>query len=265
MNKITKVFKAFYEIAKNPKLVNRILDDNAVWMQYVVKKHAQYRDGLPVVEITDLIPNFHETLDVVDFLGGGSTPPDLAIIKALCRSVPNCKYFEIGTWRGESVSNAAEVCSECYTLNLDPEKSFNGMYRDIFGFFSKNNPKVNHVYGDSRTFDYAGLNKKFDVVFIDADHHYEFIKNDTLKVWQNLVHENSIIIWHDLGLNPSVPRYETIAALLDAIPSEKHKHLYHVSNSLCAVYTTRTLPSHKLVNPANPNKRFKVTLEAIKL
>jgi len=261
-NPLKAAFKALYEIAKNPKLLNRILDDNEVWKNYVVKKHSKFANGFPVVEINELIPGFKETLEVVDFLGGGSTPPDLAIIKSLCKTIPECKYFEIGTWRGESSSNAADVCKECYTLNL-PDTAFGGMYKEMFGFFSKKYSNITHLYGDSRTFDYAGLNKKFDVVFVDADHHHAFIKNDTQKVFENLLHDNSIVIWHDYGLNPATPRYETIAGILDAIPENMHKNLYHVSNTLSAIFINKTFSAKQLPSVPMPNKKFRVTLESI--
>jgi len=143
---LSSAFIAIAEIIKNPKLLNRILDDNSVWMNRVKKNHPAFAEGFPVVEITDVLPGFNESLETVDFLGGGSTPPDLALIKALCRTKPACNYFEIGTWRGESVSNAAEVCEECYTMNLDPIKSFNGFYKDLFGFFFKRQKKILHTF-----------------------------------------------------------------------------------------------------------------------
>lgn len=266
IKKISSTLTALAEIVKNPKLLNRILDDNTVWKNRLKKNHPNFIDGFPVVEITDILPGFKETLETVDFLGGGSTPPDLSLIKALCRTKPACKYFEIGTWRGESVSNAAEVSEECYIINLDPIKSFNGEYKDIFGFFSNGKKNITQLYGDSTTYDFGALNKKFDVIFIDADHHYPFIKNDTSKVLMHLAKDNSIIIWHDYGLNPATPRYETISAILDAVPAEKHKNLYHVSNTLCAIYTSELkFPTHKLVNPVIPTKKFRVSLEAIKV
>lgn len=263
-SQVSKAVKALYEIAKNPKLLHRILDDNRVWENYIIKKYGAFVKGLPVVEINDLIPGFKETLETVDFSGGGSTPPDLAILKSLCKSIPECKYFEIGTWRGESSSNVADECSQCYTLNLPPD-AFNGKYRNIFGFFSKNNSKITQLYGDSQTFDYAGINKKFDVIFIDANHHHEFIKNDTQKVFQHLVHENSIVVWHDYGLDPATPRYETIAGILDGLSANMHNNLYHVSNTLCAIYTNRKLPSKQMEIPVIPNKKFRVSIEYIKL
>ena len=266
IKQITGGLTAIVEVLKNPKLLNRILDDNSVWKNTLAKNHPDFIKGFPVVEITDLLPGFKENLETVDFLGGGSTPPDLCLIKALCRTKPSCKYFEIGTWRGESVSNAAEVSEECYTLNLDPIKSFNGEYKDIFGFFSKEIKNVKQIYGDSTTFDFGALNKKFDVIFIDADHHYSFIKNDSIKVFKHLIKDDSIIIWHDYGINPAVPRYETISAILDAIPADKHKNLFHVSNTMCAIYAAgKSFPTHTLVNPVIPNKKFRVSLEAVKI
>jgi hypothetical protein len=264
LKQVGVVFKAFYEIARNPKLLYRVVEDNSVWERYVNKKHSAFSKGLPVVEINDLIPNFKETLDVVDFLGGGSTPPDLAIIKGLCKSFTDCKYFEIGTWRGQSIINVVDVCKECYTLNL-PDDAFDGVYRNLFGFYSKKNPKIKHVYGDSKTFDYAGLNMKFDVIFIDANHRYDYIKSDTQLVFKHLVHENTVVIWHDYGKDPAIPVFETLAGILEGIPAGTEKNLYHVSNTVCAIHTNRKFPTTQLVSPAIPNKKFKVTLEYFKL
>ena len=266
MKKIGNAYIAMVEILKNPNILRRIIDDNSVWMNRVNKKHPGFVNGFPVVEITDLIPGFKESLETVDFLGGASTPPDLCLIKALCRTKPNCKYFEIGTWRGESVSNASEVCEECYTINLDPVKGFNGLYKDIIGFFSNGKKNIKQLYGDSTKFDFGALNKKFDVIFIDASHEYLYIKNDTSKVFKYLCKENTIVIWHDYSITPSTPRYETIAAILDTIPPEKQKYLYHVSNTLCAIYTSEgSFPTHKLVDPGIPARKFKVSVEAVDL
>jgi hypothetical protein len=75
------------------------------------------------------------------------------------------------------------------------------------------------------------------------------------------MHENSIVIWHDYGKDPVTIVYETLAGILEGVPQNLHKNLYHVSNTLCAVYTTRKFPTSILKTPAIPNKKFKVTLE----
>jgi len=258
--RINKTVKGLLAIAKNPWLLNHVLADNDLWKKQVADKYKL--DSLPVVDITRLFPGFNEELSTFAFLEGGSSPADLALIKGLCKSVPNCKYFEIGTCRGESVVNVADVCSLCYTLDLNPKDVNDKTEAELIGFFSKKDARIKQLYGDSRTFDFAGLNQKFDVVFIDGNHHYEYVKGDTENVFEHLLHENSIVIWHDYGFDAVSPRFETMAAILDGMPAEKRKNLYHISNTICAVYINKDLPTSKLRDVRIPDKKFNIKLES---
>src|SRR5690606_13002116 len=109
-------------------------------------------------------------------------------------------------------------------------------YADMHGFFSQNNPHIHHLYGNSRSFDFNALNKKYDLIFIDGDHHYEMVKNDSAKVFEHLVHTNSIVVWHDYAFNPEHVRFEVLEGILDGTPKEFHPHLYHVANTMCAIF-----------------------------
>jgi hypothetical protein len=260
-NKVKKTFRGLLAIAKNPWLLNHVLSDNSVWGGYIQKKYG-IKDGLSVVDINVLFPGFKETLDTFAFLDGGSSALDLALIKALCKTIPNCTYFEIGTCRGESVANVANVCSQCYTLDLDPKQYSDPVEGSLVGVFSKNLKNVTQLWGDSTAFDYAALGKKFDVIFIDGDHRYEFVKSDTSNVLKHLVHENSIIIWHDYATDVIHPRNEVFAGILDSIPTAKHENLYYISNTICAVYTNKKLPTIKSADARIPNKKFNIILEA---
>ena len=113
-NKLSKTLKALGAIIRNPWLLNHILEDNTLWKNYVQKNYNTA--ALPVIDINTLFPNFKEELNTFAFLEGGSLPTDLSLLRGLCKTIPNCKYFEIGTCRGESVVNVADVCSECYTM-----------------------------------------------------------------------------------------------------------------------------------------------------
>lgn len=265
MLKIKKTFSAFKSIIKNPWLLNKIIDEDNNWKEKLLRKYP-YEHGLPVVQLDELFPNFSEKLDSFSFLGGGSLPTDLALLKSLCRQFENCSYFEIGTWRGESVFNVSKVAKECYTLNLPPAEIIkltnNSKYADAHFFFSKNLPNVTQLLGDSRTFDYAGLGKKFDVIFIDGNHHFDFVKSDTENVFQHLTHENSVIVWHDYAYNPEKVRFEILHAILDAIPQNCHKHLYHVGNSMCAIYTKGNFNTSKLSLYDNPTRTYELTLSS---
>lgn len=265
MNKLSKLLKAIVLIIRQPALLNKVLDDIDVNKQQVIKKY-NLNKGLKTVDITHLLPDFNETVEPYCSLDGGSTPFDLALLKGLAKSKTECTYFEIGTWRGESAANIASVAKHCVTLNLPDEemlkmgldKNYVGMHR----YFSKDFKNITHIQANSQTFDFGSLNQKFDLIFIDGDHHYESVKNDTANAFKLLKDENSIIVWHDYGNNPSDIRWDVLRGILDGAPAEKHSNLYRVSNTLCAIYTCRTLKS-EYINPfSNPDKYFSITLKS---
>lgn len=264
MKKIKKTIKALREIIKNPWLLNLVLAQDELWAKKVEQKHG-LSGGLPVVELSDLFPDFEETLSTFAFLGGGSLPTDIALLKNLSRKFPETHYFEIGTWRGESVINVAEVAQKCYTLNLSKEQilglGLQEKYADLHGFFSKKQANITHLFGDSMHYDFAALHQKFDLIFIDGDHHYEYVKNDTQKVFSHLLHEHSIVVWHDYARSPEEVRPEVLAGILDGIPPQFQGNLYHVANTLCAVFIRENYPTKKLEQPTEPNKKFEVNIK----
>lgn len=264
MSKIGKLFKALRLIAARPVLLNHVIDDEQVWRSYVEKKYGLGR-GLPVVELKDLFDGFDAEIPTFAFLDGGSLPTDIALLMNLAKQIDNCSYFEIGTWRGESVVNVAEAATDCTTLNLpDDEMRSIGMgeaYISQTAYFSKNKPNITHIRVNSKHFDFAGLKRKYDLIFIDGDHHHDMVKNDTKKVFGHLVHDNSVVVWHDYARNPETTRFGVFAGILDGLNPKHHQHLYHAGNTLSAVYTRKKFPTHPLQNPAVPDHKFRVKLE----
>lgn len=265
MSKLSKLFKALSLIITQPSLLNKVLDDADVNKNEVLKKHNLDK-GLKTVDITELLPNFDVTVEPYAALDGGSTPIDLALLKGLAASKQNCDYFEIGTWRGESVSNVASVAKNCVTLNLPDETllkmGLDKKYVDMHRFYSKNLKNVTHLQGDSLTYDYKSLNQKFDLIFIDGDHHFESVKSDTINAFSLLKDENSIIVWHDYGNNPSDIRWDVLRGILDGTPTDKIKNLYRVSNTLCAIYFKGVKNAEYIPNNSSPKKHFSITVKA---
>jgi len=262
MHKLKKLFKGLFLLIKKPSLLNEILESDLVWQ----KKAGN--QTLPVVEIENLIPDFNETLSVFSFLGGGSLPTDIMLLKGLAGQIKECNYFEIGTWRGESVVNVSETAKECYTLNLSKKEmlamNMPKEYTELHGFFSKNKENIQHLYGNSLTYNFKKLNKKFDLIFIDGNHKYDYVKNDTEKVITHLTHEKTIIVWHDYAYNPEKIRSEVLKGILDGLPEKMHQNLYHVSNTMCAIYYPKELQTTKFTNIKKPTKFFKIRAEIIK-
>ena len=248
---LKKLLKIFTMVLKYPRSLNYVINNDMVWEKKLEKKQGNLI-GFPMIELKEIDKSFSETLKSFSFLGGGSLPTDIALLKCVCRKFENCSYFEIGTWRGESVLNISEIAEECYTLNLSREEIIklykNELYADLHGFFSKGKSNIHHLTGNSLNYDFAGLNKKFDVIFIDGDHQYDNVKNDTEKVFKNLIHDESIIIWHDYAYNPEKLRPEVMLAILAGTPTKYHKYLYFVANTMCAIFYRNPVKT-KLFNP----------------
>lgn len=264
MNKIGKLFKAVSLILKQPSLLNKVIDDKDVKRQEVIDKY-NLPEGLKTIDIKDLIPDLNENVSPFCSVDGGSTPLDLALLKGLARQIKECNYLEIGTWMGESVANVASVAKHCTTLNL-PDEALIKMGEDknyvaLHRFFSKHLKNVNHVQANSQTFDFSSLNQKFDLLFIDGDHHYESVKNDTANAFKLLKDENSIIVWHDYGNNPSNVRWDVLKGILDGTPDDKRKNLYRVSNTLCAIYITKPIVSIFNKPYSTPEKYFSLAVK----
>ena len=262
INKITKTGQGIFKIIKNPWLLNDILNRNENWEH---KTASDYKNGLKQISLPQLFPEFDGKLETVAFLDGGSLITDLLLIKNACKTFVTCKYFEIGTWRGESIINLVDVAEDLNTLDLDindfEKYHFSEDYAKAHSYFIKENSKIKQHLGDSTKFDFAKLNKKFDVIFIDGNHHFDFVVSDTKNIFTHLVHENSIVIWHDYAYSPERIRFEILNAILKGTPEELHQNIYHVENTMCAIYIPKNFETNQLKLYDNPRRTFSVELK----
>jgi predicted O-methyltransferase YrrM len=234
-------------------------------------------DGLPTVELLELCPGLDEVIRPFASLEGGSPPVDLALLRALARSFPACRYLEIGSWRGESLANVAEVAERCVSVSLGTDRVAGMLAGELSGAtgqaaamasqlhcFSRGLPNVTIVPADSRRFDFSPLEGAFDLVFVDGDHAYDVVLSDTRNAFRLLRGPDSIVIWHDYAETPESVRWSVLRAILDGCPDgEARSRLRHVSNTLCAVYTRRPLPAGPpTTSGAAPTKSFAVRVTA---
>ena len=270
-NRFLTAFRALQRIVRQPTLLNHVLAaDETLWQERALAHAARWpaltAHGLPVTPLAALLPAAGDTVTPFAFGGGGSLPTDLLLLRALVRRAgPAARYFEIGTWRGESAAAVADTAAEVYTLNLSAEQlralGLDDAYIDQHGHFSRPLPKVTHLFGDSATFNYAAVpGGSFDVVFIDGDHRYAAVRTDTARVFAQLVGPQTVVVWHDAARQPGQPRWEVLAGLLAGIPASAPGHLYAVSHSLCALYVPTALGAAPAVARPGPGVGFRVTV-----
>jgi predicted O-methyltransferase YrrM len=267
VSRISKTIRGLARLARNPWLLNNVLAaDDTAWQQKAAR-HASRGvkpQGLPMVPLAHFLSPADHTVRPFAFRDGGSLPTDLLLLRALARRAPNCHYFEIGTWRGESAANVAEVAASVHTLNLSAEEMRNlGLserYIELHGYFSRPLANVTHLHGNSATFDLSGLGP-FDVVFIDGDHRYEAVRTDTRRVFEHLVGPNTVVVWHDASRQPQQPRWEVLAGILDGLPAAAPGQLVQVGNTLCALYSPLPLPTQPSNLLADPTPSYEVTIK----
>lgn len=268
MNKIGKAIKALWWIARKPLLLNRILTDEDSWQKIVGERYGM-PEGLPVIKMDQVVNSGSLSLGPMTFLDGGSLPTDMMLLAGLAENIEECDYFEIGTWRGESVAAVAARAGSCHTLCLtDDRMRAMGMHENTIRshrMFSGSLENVTQLRGDSRSFDFASLGKKFDLIFIDGDHHYDFLRSDTRNVFEHLVHENSIVVWHDYGFHPDQVRFEVMAAILDGAGPGRTGKVYHVAHTKCAIYTGLSYPAKPAGFPVVPDEYYTLELSRKKI
>ena len=267
MNKFGKAFKALGMILRRPSLLNLVLDDEKDHRSFVSEKYGMAA-GLPVIPFSEIVPP-EISVEPYAFLDGGCLPTDLALLRALCRILKAEDYLEIGTWRGESVANVAAEGVRCVTINLPGETmrqmGMSPEYIAMHRFFSRDLPHVEHIQADSRLFDFTGLKRKFDLIFIDGDHHTESIVQDTRSILSLLKDENSVIVWHDYAFSPESPRFSVLSGILQACDEKQRCSLYHISHSLCAIYMPSVVKrSAPLKINSEPEISFSIDLKSVR-
>lgn len=260
--KLSKLSRGLALLIKNPALLNRLIDEEDLH-ETAVKQVFKLVDGLAEVSFQELWTSETEVVSPFAFLDGGSLPTDLALLRILAKKIKAQTYFEIGTWRGESVSNVADIIPTCYTLNLSAEqmraRQWEESYIALHGHYSQAFPNIQHLHGDSRNFDFSSFEGKIDLVFVDGDHHYDSVVQDTQTAFR-LVSPTGIIVWHDYGNSPEQVRWNVAHAILEGCPPEKRQQLCAISNTLCAAYLPFEVKRGVRHYPRKPEKSFRITL-----
>ena len=265
MTQLEKTLLLLKKIVTQPSSLKKLIDYEDIYHKHLQKKYTLKK--LPTVDIRLILPDFAETVNHYTFLEGTSLDIDIALLKALARQFSACHYLELGSWRGESLANIAEIAERCTSISFadaDLQKlGFGNEMIRLNRFFSKNLSNVTHIGHDTRTFDFKSLNPTFDLIFVDADHSYEAVRDDTKNVFPLLRNDKSVIVWHDYGYSTERARSPVLAGILDGLPDdEARQHVYHVSNTLCAIYTRQPIDKAMLTSAQTLDKVFSIHIRS---
>ena len=135
---------------------------------------------------------------------------DMIYVCAIPAVINARNIFEFGTYRGQATCGLASISDDVrvFTLNLPPEQD--SRYAPYIGQFIKkfpNKERIIQLFADSKNLDTSPYSKKMDYIFIDADHSYECVKNDTAKALE-MLRPGGVIVWHDYAAKtPGVYRF----------------------------------------------------------
>lgn len=141
------------------------------------------------------------------------------------------KIFEFGTYLGRTTCGFASISDdvEVYTLNLPP--TADPLYGPYIGNFIKKSSRqhqIKQIFCDSKSLLTESYSNLMDYIFIDADHTYDSVKNDTEKAFEMLA-PGGIIIWHDFApKSPGV--YQFLYEL------SRQRSLFRIKNTCLVLY-----------------------------
>ena len=87
---------------------------------------------------------------------------------------------------------------------------------------------VEQILINSKEFNENKYLKKFQFIFIDANHAEEFVNSDTEKSFKMISSKPSAIIWHDFN-NPEYPGFTKYIKKLS-----KYKKIYYIKGTMLA-------------------------------
>ena len=232
--------------------LNGVTKNHELLKKDFIKKEYNF-DKIPELSFPALKDEIK--IDPYIFQPGNSTIPDIILLKHFAKQFESCIFLEIGSWRGETLKNLESDCKSLTSVTLGKEEmkamGFSNLFINQNGLFQKTIKNLKQVFVNTHNFDFAELNQKFDLIFIDGDHSYKGVLNDTKKVFEHCVHENSIVVWHDYKDNHGI-RYSVLSGILDGLNSEQIDKIYSIENTLCAAY----IPERLLLNFSKRNSNY---------
>lgn len=173
-------------LATHPRLENALLQLEKNWAKLPeISPKALYKDFDSKTVSLDLLPT-----------GPWSSPiSDVVMIAKLVACHRPRRILEVGSFRGYTtrvIASHAPEESRIVAFDRDPRHGEAYLNTNLAYKIERRIDEVSHAAFQN------DLEVPYDFIFLDADHSYAAVKNDT-EVLLPLLADDGIIVWHDYG------------------------------------------------------------------
>lgn len=172
---------------------------------------------------------------------------ELFNIAAISAILQPQRVFEIGTHLGASalmIGKNVPASTEIFTLDL-PQKDLSK--NNVMNPTESDNPyevgelfkngdeakRIQQLYGDSTQFDYSPYFNNIDLIFIDGNHEYDFVKSDSINAFK-MLRPGGCIIWDDYHWDYDLFWCAGVTQYLNEI-AEEH-NVYRIAGTRLGIY-----------------------------
>lgn len=212
-------------------------------------KRSRIRE-LPAAAIVPAVLQSAVALSAINEESGHPNHAEMLYVLALASWRAPHVVVEFGTFLGRTTLHLARACptAQVYTIDLPPEHNpwafgpfVGSYYRD-----ASERERIHEVRTDSRELDTAPWRSRVDVVWVDGDHSYDFVRNDTSKAFE-MVAPDGLIMWHDYSPD-SIEVAEYVAEFTQQQPLFRIRHtsvLMHIDGVDPLAFEPRFVPFTK--------------------
>jgi predicted O-methyltransferase YrrM len=147
---------------------------------------------------------------------------ELLTIAAICRQRRPRRIFEIGTFTGATsllIAMNIGADDQLFTLDLPPTDTLGYTAGAVFAA-TPYARKITQLYGDSTQFDFSPWYGTIDLVFIDGNHTYPFVKADSEAAFR-LLAPGGVIVWDDYVWLPEFTECAGVSAYVHELSRRK--------------------------------------------
>jgi predicted O-methyltransferase YrrM len=218
-------------------------------VDHILSGFLKYRKYLPERDAEEIIPGFSETEIRIQRcpLGAWSTPlVDVFVVLKAALGFRSRRILELGSYRGETARLLAENTGEEVTIcAVDIDERHGSAYSGM-GIARKIVRKTGCI--SEKLF--AG-EEKYDLIFVDANHDFASVMNDTEVAFKVLA-DRGVILWHDYAQDNYFAGLNGVAEALNCFAG--NHPIYAIRGTRLAIYSNFNNWEARAASPATSGK-----------